>query len=417
MRRTPRPGRSRTRRSTRFCTYFTDRQSNRIGNNSCGVRNLDDPDTPANEANNNNGRGPRGAATAASLARQEEKLVNTIKALDADIIALEEIENSIKLPARPTATTRSPRDRRAPQRRRRYTKWKYVKSPGEATNAGAVAEQDVIRPAFIYQPAPVTPVGQSDILFGTTQFANAREPLAQAFKAAGRAQQRRVRGHRQPLQVEGRQRLAGAAGVRGQRQRRAGVGAFNGDRVRQATRLVEFANDFAADRDIEAVFLAGDFNAYTRRTRSTVLEDGGYELIESDDADEETYSFSGLSGSLDHVLGNTAAMDMVTGADIWEINANESVAYQYSRYNYNATNFFGSRTTRSRPRTTTPRSSASTCRTSRRRRPKKIQVLGTNDFHGRLLPDGGNAAGAAPFATAVDELRAEAPEHDLRRRR
>ena len=31
---------------------------------------------------------------------------------------------------------------------------------------------------------------------------------------------------------------------------------------------------------------------------------------------------------------------MVTGVDIWDINADESVAYQYSRYNYNATDFF-----------------------------------------------------------------------------
>ena len=40
------------------------------------------------------------------------------------------------------------------------------------------------------------------------------------------------------------------------------------------------------------------------------------------------------------MLGNDAALDMVTGADIWEINANEAVAYQYSRYNYNVTIFF-----------------------------------------------------------------------------
>ena len=46
----------------------------------------------------NAGNGPRGAATAVSLARQEEKLANTINALDADVIGLEEVENSIKLP-------------------------------------------------------------------------------------------------------------------------------------------------------------------------------------------------------------------------------------------------------------------------------------------------------------------------------
>ena len=30
----------------------------------------------------------------------------------------------------------------------------------------------------------------------------------------------------------------------------------------------------------------------------------------------------------------------VTGVDIWDINASESIAYEYSRYNYNATLFY-----------------------------------------------------------------------------
>ena len=47
-----------------------------------------------------------------------------------------------------------------------------------------------------------------------------------------------------------------------------------------------------------------------------------------------------MSGSLDHVLANDAALDEVTGVDIWEINANESLAYEYSRFNYNVTQFY-----------------------------------------------------------------------------
>ena len=403
-----------------FCTYFTDRgdpgppsvNGQRIGNNSCGVRNQDDPDTPANEANSNNGSGPRGAATSDSLARQEQKLVHTINALDASVIALEEMENSIKLPGETN------RDEALAYLTFLLNeadpgvedKWKYVKSPGEATNAGAVAEQDVIRNAFIYQPALVSPVGQSDILFGTTQFANAREPLAQAFKVAGAPNSDAfavVVNHFKSKGDNG----SPAPPASGDNTNSPLFGAFNGDRVRQATRLVEFANDFAASRDIEEIFLAGDFNSYTEEEPIHVLEAGGFELVESDDPnspDEESYSFSGLSGSLDHVLGNAAAMDLVTEADIWEINANESVAYQYSRYNYNATIFFNPAdpfaTSDHNPEIVgldlpdvTPTMT------------KEIQVLSTNDFHGRLLPDGGNAAGAAPFATAVDELRAEAP--------
>ena len=40
------------------------------------------------------------------------------------------------------------------------------------------------------------------------------------------------------------------------------------------------------------------------------------------------------------MLANDAAFDTVTGADVWNINSVESVALEYSRYNYNATNFY-----------------------------------------------------------------------------
>ncbi|WP_207206707.1 bifunctional metallophosphatase/5'-nucleotidase [Nocardioides ganghwensis] len=40
--------------------------------------------------------------------------------------------------------------------------------------------------------------------------------------------------------------------------------------------------------------------------------------------------------------------------------------------------------------------------------PVEIQILGTNDFHGRLLPNGAEA-GAAQFAGAVEQLRSENP--------
>ncbi|WP_183094159.1 ExeM/NucH family extracellular endonuclease [Nocardioides stalactiti] len=390
------------------CTYFNDREGNRIGNDSCGVQNLDNPDTPTNEANTNNGSGPRGAATTASLARQQAKLVHTINTMDSSIIALEEMENSIKLPGETNRDDAVSYLVDLLNVAAGDQKWKFVRSPGEATTAAAVAEQDVIRPAFIYQPALVRPVGQSDILFGTTQFANAREPLAQAFKAAGAPNSDAFAVVVNHFKSKG-DNASPAPLATGDNAAGTWTGAFNGDRVRQAQRLVTFADEFAAARDIEAVFLAGDFNSYTEEAPIHALEDGGYELIEStDDPNEESYSFSGLYGSLDHVLGNEAAMEMVTGADIWQINANESVAYQYSRYNYNATIFFDAgnpfATSDHNPEIVGLDVPDFTPTTT-----KQIQVLGTNDFHGRLLPDGGNAAGAAPFATAIEELRAQNP--------
>ncbi|WP_084010588.1 CHAD domain-containing protein [Pseudofrankia sp. DC12] len=52
------------------------------------------------------------------------------------------------------------------------------------------------------------------------------------------------------------------------------------------------------------------------------------------DPAEQTYSYNSLEGSLDHVLANPAALTMVTSADVWQGNAQEAVAFAYSRYNW-----------------------------------------------------------------------------------
>ena len=67
----------------------------------------------------------------------------------------------------------------------------------------------------------------------------------------------------------------------------------------------------------------------------------GFTDIGSEKSPEEhTYLFDGTVGSLDHVLGNAAALSAVTGAHVWNLSSVESVALEYSRVNYNATDFF-----------------------------------------------------------------------------
>jgi hypothetical protein len=68
-----------------------------------------------------------------------------------------------------------------------------------------------------------------------------------------------------------------------------------------------------------------------------VLYQHGYVNQPSDDPKDTSYEFGGMAGSLDHVLANSAAANLVTGRDVWQINAEESVGFEYSRYNYNAT--------------------------------------------------------------------------------
>jgi 5'-nucleotidase len=367
----------------RTCSYFSDRAGTPIAVDSC------DPN------------GPRGAATDASLARQQSKIVTAINGLGADIVSLEEIENSVKI----GESFRDDAVRAlvgALNDDAGAGTWAFVASPTEATTAANVAEQDVIRTAFIYKPATVRPVGQSDILFAgpTSPFANAREPLAQAFKPKGQPNSAAFAVIVNHFKSKG-DSTPPATGDNANGEQ----GAFNGDRVRQANALVTFANEFAAARGTNKVFLTGDFNSYTHEDPMQVLYDAGFGAVESDDADDDSYSFSGLSGSLDHVLANDAAMSMVTGADVWEINADEAIAFQYSRYNYNATQFFDGSSpfaaSDHNPEIVGIDTDAA----------RDIQVLATNDFHGRLQNNTTNTeAGAAVLSGAVKQLRSQNPD-------
>ena len=291
------------------CTSFDDRAGNPIGVNSC-----------------TGDAGPRGAWDDASLARQQVKIVTAINELGADVVSLEEIENSAQFGIdRDTALAALVAALNAAAG---AGTWEYVASP-EADDLPPIDEQDVIRTGFIYKPAVVTPVGASTVLTGSAAFADAREPLAQAFTpVAGRASD--------TFLVIVNHFKSKGSGV----DDHTGQGLANPDRIAQAHALVDFADAMTTTYGTDRVFLTGDFNAYSKEDPVQVLKDAGYLDLEGQFTDKETYSFGGESGSLDHVFASPAIQPSLTGLDVWQINGEESIAYEYSRYNYNATLFY-----------------------------------------------------------------------------
>jgi predicted extracellular nuclease len=310
------------------CTYYTDRQGNRIAVNTCT--------TTDGQA------GPRGAANDVSFARQQQKIVTGINRLGASIVSLEEIENSVKFgESRDSALAGLVE---ALNTAAGSTVWAYVPSPS-ADQLPALADQDVIRTAFIYKPGAVTPVGPSVVLTSASgpgqSFSIAREPLAQGFKRANAsdadafvavANHWKSKGTGTPLYPGDEENTSSPA---------VDQGGYNATRVQEAKDTMAFANQVAADLGTQRIFLLGDLNSYTHEDPLETLYAGGYtDLGSTFDPSEQTYSYNGLEGSLDHVLANAEGLKMVTGADVWQINAQEAVAYNYSRYNYNATLLF-----------------------------------------------------------------------------
>ncbi|TFD85019.1 ExeM/NucH family extracellular endonuclease [Cryobacterium lactosi] len=266
----------------------------------------------------------RGAADQANFLRQQAKIVAAINALDAQVISLEEIENSAVFGKdRDTALATLVAALNADLGQ---DTWAFVPSP-----AVLPANEDVIRTAFIYQKAAVETVGGSTILTGSAAFSNARQPLAQAFQLVGDS------GSRFLTIVNHFKSKGSGTGV--DADMGDGQGASNASRVNQATALVAFADTMSASTGIDRVFLTGDFNAYDQEDPIKVITDAGY-LNQEAKSGEYTYAFGGSVGSLDHVFASAEADAVVSDVDVWNINSVESVALEYSRYNNNVTDFY-----------------------------------------------------------------------------
>ena len=301
------------------CQYYDDREGNHIT-----VR---------------GGCDARGAANAESLKRQETKIVTAINKLDASVVSLMEIENS--------AAFGKDRDDALATLVKRLNeaagaeKWDFVESPDAVP-----ADEDVIRTALIYQPAEVAPQNESTILDDQDAFSNAREPLSQAF--APKDGSGEVEKDKTFVTISNHFKSKGSGSGPGNEDSGDGQGASNADRVKQAEALVGFAGDQQEAADSELVYLLGDFNSYTQEDPMQVFFEAGYKDIAAEKTDESTYVYGSRTGSLDHVLALDAsdagdgptAFGSVTGADVWNINSVESLALEYSRFNYNVADLF-----------------------------------------------------------------------------
>ncbi|GIM93446.1 ExeM/NucH family extracellular endonuclease [Paractinoplanes toevensis] len=327
----------------------------------------------------------RGAVDAAAAAKQQAKIVSAITALDADVVALMEIENSLRF---------EPDD---PQMALKVLvgalndvdgagTWDYVRSPAELPAATA---QDVITTAIIYKPAAVTPKGTSRSINDETVWSNAREPIAQTF-TAGAIDFTVVANHL-------KSKSASVAPTGDNVDAGDGQGPYNGDRKRQAASLAAFVASLGGKNAI----LLGDFNSYTEEDPMQVLYDAGYEDVHTTHAPgKSSYVFGGESGSLDHALVTPSLAARVTGVDIWNINSVESYAFQYDGF----APFYAPNPYRASDHDPVV-IGLETGLTG----PVDLQLLSINDFHGRLEAPTAGVGGAAQLVGMVNKLRAANP--------
>lgn len=288
------------------CTAYTDINNNPVTANNCDVR---------------------GAFTEEALADQQGKIVAAINRLDVDVLGLEEIEN--------TATVTGDISRRDDALNTLVAalndavgseRWAAVESPEQLGT-----DEDYIRVAFIYDQTTVKPVGESRIFDDAAFTGTARQPLAQEFQPLDDTKESFVG-------VVNHFKSKGSV-TNGDSDSGDGQGNNANVRVAQAQALIdhlENQDDWAS----KPVFILGDTNSYAKETAMTTLYGAGYTNIATEFNAGHSYQFSGRIGSLDHALGNEAAMKYVVDAEVWDINADEAIAFEYSRRLNNTSDVF-----------------------------------------------------------------------------
>jgi predicted extracellular nuclease len=252
----------------------------------------------------------RGADNMAEFVRQRDKIVAELKAIDADVVGLNEIQNNgdiavsylvEQLNAAIGATT-------------------YAVVPKPAATG-----TDAIRVAMIYKPAAVSLVGGA---LSDGDAVNNRPPMAQTFKAANGARFSLIVNH---LKSKGG---CGGAGA-GNADSGDGQGCWTANRIKQVQRLVSyFIPQVVAAAGDPDVLVMGDLNSYGFEDPIDYLTSNGLvneiERFVRPQGIPYSYVFDGVSGYLDHALASTALDSQVAGVAEWHNNADEPDAIDYN---------------------------------------------------------------------------------------
>lgn len=248
----------------------------------------------------------RGADSAAEFTRQKAKIVNALKALNADVVGLMEIENNGN-----TAVLDLVNALNADLGAGTYAS---VALPSGGTGT------DAIRVAMIYKPAKVAAVGQA---ISDTNPIHNRPPLMQTFSAANGEKFSVVVNH---FKSKGSCPTSGNDADQGD-----GQGCWNELRTEQAQALRNTVQNLQTTSGDNDVIVIGDLNAYGKEDPIRDFTTNGYvDQVDRFNDLGYSYVFDGEAGYLDHALATTSLSAQIAGAAHWRINADEPAIIDYN---------------------------------------------------------------------------------------
>ncbi len=255
---------------------------------------------------NGDGRGDgfptgRGASSMAAYQAQQGRLVAALSALDADVLALMEMENdgqdALSAEAQLLAALNAAGN----------GDWQAVRQPASRSS-------DVIRNAIFYRASRLRPVGEV-LLLDEGAFSHRNRPsLAVRLQPLeGGAPLVVIANHFKS------KNCTQARGIEG--DQRDGQGCWNATRLASVRQLDAWVSERFAD---EAVLMAGDFNAYAMEDPPRWLREHGWHDAFADAAVRPySYVYQGAVGRLDHAFVNSRLADRLQAAHVWHINVDE----------------------------------------------------------------------------------------------
>ncbi|CAB3970431.1 endonuclease [Burkholderia cenocepacia] len=249
----------------------------------------------------------RGAKNFQEFQRQEAKIVSALKAIDADVIGLMEIQNN------GYGELSAVRQLAA----KLGTQWRVV-DPGVSRLGG-----DAITVAMIYDSRKVEPVGRAATLAIDDKN---RQPLAQSFRL--------INGNKQSLTVAVNHLKSKNCpdAANDDLDQGDGQGCWNPTRTRAAAKVADWLAGNPTGVAGQGVLLIGDFNSYTYEDPIRTLESRGYRNLVARwiGANAYSYVYNGEAGYLDHALATLPLASHVKAVHEWHINADEPLALQYT---------------------------------------------------------------------------------------
>jgi predicted extracellular nuclease len=257
------------------------------------------------------------------LTRQRDKLIAALAGLNADVIGLNEIENTSGV------DPLTDPDGIVPGLNDELGAGTY-----EAIDTGTIGT-DAIKVGLIYKPAEVTPVGSFQILDSTDdpRFIDtlSRPVLAQTFE---------VNATSATFTVAVNHLKSKGSACAGDPDTGDGQGNCNLTRRAAAQALVDWlATDPTGSGDPDFLIM-GDLNSYAQEDPIDAIKAGPDDLAGTPDdylnliaeyqgTHAYSFVFDGQAGYLDHALASPQLVGQVTGATEWHINADEPDLLDY----------------------------------------------------------------------------------------